>query len=1727
MTQLDALFDHALLLDLETDRDGARLHKIGAVFRDREFRRQGRFRLDKALGELQAFARGAEVVIGHNLLGHDIPVLKLLSPALRLLALSVVDTLFISPLAFPANPYHRLVKDYKLVHDGISDPVADCHLAARVLREQAEVLAEADPELLRLYRFCFRGALLLDGHAAGGSGIAELFRQLGAELPEVPAVRAALMRRWEGKVCISTAPRLILDHLVDPNLRPVLAYATAWLGVAGTASVLPPWVRHRFPATVPLLKALRERPCDNPQCAWCRAVHDPERQLRRWFGFDAFRPEPAAPDGTSLQRAIVAGGLAERPQLAILPTGGGKSLCFQLPALVRNLRRGTLTVVVSPLQALMKDQVDNLAHKTGTTAAAAIYGMLTPPERGEVFERVRLGDIALLYVSPEQLRNRSVADLLAAREIGCWVFDEAHCLSKWGHDFRPDYLYAGRFIRDLARRQGVEPPPVACFTATAKPDVIAEIIDFFERNLGQRLIRHQGGVERANLRFEVQLVGKHDKQARLNEVLKTYLADGGGAVVYAGARHRTEELAEALAREDWAVAPFHAGLPAPEKRRVQDAFVAGDLQVICATNAFGMGVDKDDVRLVVHVDIPGSLENYVQEAGRAGRDRAEAACVLLYDPGDIESQFSLTKHSELSKRDIAEILRGLRRLRKRGQDTVVATSGELLRDEELRLGFDSEGRDSDTRVRIAVAWLERAGLVQREQNAARVFQGRPLAPTLDEAKRKIDKLGLSKDQAERWLAVYEAILNSDPDEGLSADELARLAAFERPQDRKLPPWDRGDTPGQRVLRTLHDMAKAGLLKKGPQLTAFIRYKVKNPSTSILERVVALERALVQIMREQAPDLEAGGDWAALSLQRLNQRLLDDGYKTSNPEILRDLLKGLSLDGKGMAGAGGSLVLRPDGRDSYRVKLLRDWPVLGETVERRHRVAAVVLQALLAKVSEDAPKSAELLVAFGTDELVRALDEDLSTAGQLRDPLAAVERALLYLHEQRAITLHQGLAVFRSAMTIRLPPEAKGKRYSESQYQPLKKHYGERTFQIHVMDEYARRGAAKIAEALALVADYFASDKTAFVKRWFAGRARMLERATTAESFRRVVESLDNPDQVELVAAPEDGNRLVLAGPGSGKTRVIVHRCAYLLRVRRVPAHRILVLCFNRCAALELRRRLADLAGDCARGVTVQTYHGFAMRLGGHSFAERVQAGGDEALDFDGLIREAAGLLSGEADLPGLDGDGLRERLLAGFRHILVDEYQDIDADQYALVSAIAGRTRTDADEKLTLLAVGDDDQNIYAFRNTSVAFIQRFQQDFDAQLHYLVENYRSSRHIIDAANALIAHNSSRMKAEQPVRIDRHRAERAPGGRWEALDPVATGRVLLLDVADAPRQAVAMVERIREFKRLGDHSWSDFAVLARTHEVLRPIRALFEHEQIPLAMQLDVPLHRVREVRLFLGALRTRGSTTLEPDALNELVPAGDGPWIDLIRDLIDDWRAEAQGAAVAASRIAEFCYETLAALRRDRLVGDGVLLSTLHGAKGLEFPHVLIADGGWSRNPAETEDERRLFYVGMTRARETLTILDHSGGHHPHRGLIEGDWAVAVRPDFEAPDLAVIARRFDPLSPCDLDIGFAGRQPESAPIHANLAAAATGDPLTLIRSGDQVLLQDQQSRTLARLSRAGLKTWGERLDKIEAIHLIALLERRRDQEQPGFAERCRSERWEWPMVEICWRAKGA
>ncbi len=491
------LFENILSIDFETAPDGE-IYQIGAVFGDKTFFRKEITDIKAAFADLSEFGKNADYVLGHNIVGHDLAIAKPLSPEAGFLTLPIIDTLFLSPLAFPENPYHRLVKDYKLVKTSKNDPVADARLARTVFDDQKAAfseMAKKSPDLMAFFAFAFETAGF-GPYAFPLKGNFDLFHFLAQTVPDPSEARDIFTALAGDQICTTGLDRLWPEYAASPTRRPALAYVLSWVRVAGGNSIIPPWVRHAFPETARLIRHLRYS-CQDPACAYCQAHNHSETLLKKYFGFESYR---TLSDGRTLQKEIIDATLCGTPLLGILPTGGGKSICYQIPALHRHERLGQLTVVVSPLKALMKDQVDNLNTATGMETAAAINGSLTLPERGAVMEKVRLGDIGILYISPEQLRNYSVADLIASREVGCWVFDEAHCLSKWGHDFRPDYLHVAEFIA-ACNQKNPSPALVSAFTATAKADVMDEILGHLQDTLSLRLEKFIGGVDRDNLNF--------------------------------------------------------------------------------------------------------------------------------------------------------------------------------------------------------------------------------------------------------------------------------------------------------------------------------------------------------------------------------------------------------------------------------------------------------------------------------------------------------------------------------------------------------------------------------------------------------------------------------------------------------------------------------------------------------------------------------------------------------------------------------------------------------------------------------------------------------------------------------------------------------------------------------------------------------------------------------------------------------------------------------------------------------------------------------------------------------------------------------------------------------------------------------------------------------------------------------------------------------------------------
>ena len=401
----------------------------------------------------------------------------------------------------------------------------------------------------------------------------------------------------------------------------------------------------------------------------------PQGVLKEIFGFDSFRPG---------QEAVIRAVLEGRDTLAVMPTGGGKSLCYQIPALMQE----SLTVIVSPLISLMKDQVDSLLQSS-VADAAALHSGLSPEERWEVERKVRTGEIRMLYVAPERLRSLEFVLSLRRAGVGLFVVDEAHCISEWGHDFRPDYLFLPRAVRDLGS------PPVLALTATATPRVRQDI----RRSLGMRDPHVEvTSFNRPNLTYRVVPAEKGEKVARILDVVRHSPPPG---IVYATTRKECEELAAELRASGVDAEAYHAGMGAARRNEVQERFMTDEVGVVVATIAFGMGVDKPNVRFVVHAAVPGSLPAYIQESGRAGRDGEAAECVVLYRGADVGRRKRLVTLNTSGEDEVSSFFRGLTGVEREGRVNAPFNSLAALGGVEP----DAAG--------IVLGSLERSGLVSR------------------------------------------------------------------------------------------------------------------------------------------------------------------------------------------------------------------------------------------------------------------------------------------------------------------------------------------------------------------------------------------------------------------------------------------------------------------------------------------------------------------------------------------------------------------------------------------------------------------------------------------------------------------------------------------------------------------------------------------------------------------------------------------------------------------------------------------------------------------------------------------------------------------------------------------------------------------------------------------------------------------------------------------------------
>jgi ATP-dependent DNA helicase RecQ len=781
--------------------------------------------------------------------------------------------------------------------------------------------------------------------------------------------------------------------------------------------------------------------------------------LKAFFGYDRFRTY----DGQPLQEQAAKAAVSGKSLLAIFPTGGGKSLTFQLPAFMAGRSVHGLTVVISPLQSLMKDQIDNLADR-GITEAVTINGMLDPITRSLSIQRVQDGEASLLYISPEMLRSKTIERILTARHVVRFVIDEAHCFSSWGQDFRVDYLYIGKFIQKYQQRKKCKRPiPVSCFTATAKQKVIQDICDYFKQTLDLDLELFASTASRTNLQYSViHAESDNDKYSKLRNLIAE---SNCPTIVYVSRTKRTKELAAQLTRDGYKALPFNGKMDSDEKITNQNAFMTDAVRIIVATSAFGMGVDKKDVGMVIHYDISDSLENYVQEAGRAGRDpELNARCYVLYSDNDLDKHFILLNQTKLSISEIQQVWKAVKDLT-RQRMRVNCSALEIAR----QAGWDDSVSDIETRVRTALAALEQGGYLVRGNNVPHVYATGITVKNMDEARTRISaSLLFDSDDIEKAVRVIKSLIsqkhiakaqNSDAESRI--DYLADILGLSK----------------REVISVVERMRQEGILADSKDISAYLldAGNSERKSQMLLERFAKLEQYVLSHIPEES---------LRISYKQLNENAVNDGIGTSKEKDLRTLLYFLTVKGYTRK--------KEDAARNLVISRQTDLESTIRRFEKRLEISRFAVEWLYKLASdtekEGAPGQA---IQFSVIELLNKIKSSTrSLFGGLDDiQLEDVEEALLYLSKIGALKLEGGFLVLYNAMDIRRIKDNKS-RYKLDDYRLLDEFYKLKIQQVHIVGEYANLMVEDYDAALQYVQDYFQMDYKKFVAKYFKGsRAR--------------------------------------------------------------------------------------------------------------------------------------------------------------------------------------------------------------------------------------------------------------------------------------------------------------------------------------------------------------------------------------------------------------------------------------------------------------------------------------------------------------------------------------------------------------------------------------------------------------------------------------------------------------
>ncbi len=1301
--------NYILYLDLEpfnSDKDNKRIREIGVVIDDFQQKNNSP---GKLFEQLQSYK--PVFLCGHNLRKFDYQYLTetALNPLVH--DMGIIDTLELSLLFFSENTLHKLPKSYKDNDpSGVSDPLKDALITRELLDKVIERFQQLPESLQSLYF-----SLL-----APTSSFQPFFNLINpsvtiiadkSELTEV--IKKELGNKIQSPENLS---QLISDHPIE------LAYIISVLhrSIEEIRS-FPPKLFFDYPQIQEQLNSITFNK-DNE-------ISDLEQSALIYFGFDSFRSFPKFKSETDLfaaaeeisQRDIVRATLEREDILTVLPTGGGKTFTFWLPAIIKAKRTRALTIVISPLQALMKDHIFNFNKKlAGVASAEALSGYLTMPERRTIIKQVINGSVDILYLAPESLRSKNIEKLLAYRYIERIVIDEAHCLSTWGNDFRHDYFYIAQFIQKVQdKKYNQKRIPISCFTATANKNTIGEIERYFKEQLDITFEHYIASPKRTNLVYSAKQYS--NKKEKTKQLIAQIRSIKDPCLVYnPSSRKQCEMLAEQLLSDlGRTFYSFHAGMSSSDKGDILTDFINNKADGIVATTAFGMGIDKPDIRHVIHYEVSSSLEDYMQESGRAGRDGEESHCHILFNDEDFDKIFFSLIRQKVTQPEIRKIFQAIKRYkgRKSGEERCIVVSVNELA-ESAGMKTDDEQSDFNTKVKTAILELERAGYVRRGYNKPNVWVTAFHFDSMEKLHQMLEKQNLSENSdilGER--ALYQSVIllgqvlikRSTQRFSMAIEELAEILNLDVDE----------------VYLVLDRMRELDLVSLKEDLVASETRtnKLKQLSTNI----PLFKKHLASILQE-------------VSHQRFKLKELNHGLNHQNIYIkcadysyfLRNLL--LNLTKRGLFECYRNKV----GDHAWHINI-HDPAWLQQSINLFFDVLEQVIQYINKEI-KNTNNNKERKVVIAYESMVHYCNNIIGS----KIPVSQYDKAVLFLHNIRLIRLEGGRVLHHMQIEVYLDNKlGSRKQYTKEDYkQRMAPLYQRKRASIHIMNHYVQLLSHNPMLADLFSTDYFTLDFNEFVSKYRL--KKKLKLPISKERYERITAGLTD-DQKEVVFDEKATTMLILAGPGTGKTKVLVNKIAHMIIEGDYKPEYFLMLTFTRSAAHEFKERLFDLLSDLAYDIDIYTFHGYATELAGITFDNNQK----KQHSFDQLIPEVTRKLK-------------NNELFLPFKNaVILDEFQDVNDESFRFIIELYNQFSQMKNEErssdVCMIAVGDDDQCIMEMTNgANIGFMRKFvdsfnnEEDEQRKWYKLSQNFRSKSKIVQCNNQFASQIQDRIDSDKQI-----------------------------------------------------------------------------------------------------------------------------------------------------------------------------------------------------------------------------------------------------------------------------------------------------------------------------------------------------------------------------------------